>query len=129
MPAYMPNLLRDRVLAQIKVARAEALLGAARFYLHGQLAELWDGVPAGRPVSAEQRAGVTLAAVNAATNACQAVDLVCQVAGTSALYETGPLERCFHDVHAAAKHYLVTPTRYETVGRVLFGLETGGAML
>jgi alkylation response protein AidB-like acyl-CoA dehydrogenase len=58
-----------------------------------------------------------------------AADLVYQLTGTSAIYESAPLERCWRDIHTAAQHMQVQDGRWETGGRVLMGLEPGGRLL
>ena len=120
--------LRDKPLAQAEMAKAEALVRSGRAYLFAELSAMWADARAGRPVGMEARAGVRLAAVQAAQNAIQAVDTVCRLAGGAALFESGRLERCLRDVHAAGQHLAVSPlNNLEPIGRVLFGLPPGMA--
>ena len=51
------------------------------------------------------------------------------LAGGGAIYETGPLERRFRDVHAATQHMLVAPPTWELTGRSLLGLELDASQL
>ena len=46
------------------------------------------------------------------------------LAGGSALYESGALQRRFRDVHAATQHMLVAPGTWELAGRVRLGVDT-----
>jgi alkylation response protein AidB-like acyl-CoA dehydrogenase len=122
------TVLRDKPLAQADLARAEALLGAGRAYLFGELGTMWEDAVAGRAISLRARAGVRLAACQATQCAIQAVDLMYQTAGGAALFQSGRLERCFRDVHAAGQHIVVSmQATLEPVGRVLFGLPPGMA--
>ena len=67
-----------------------------------------------------QRADVRLAACHATQCAIQAVDIMYQLAGGAALFQSGRLERCFRDIHAAGQHIAVSAqTNLEPVGRVL----------
>ena len=128
-PSGARSLLRERAVVQAAVARAEALLRSARAFLYDTTAEVWEIVCAGGEASLEQQALLRLARAHAASAAVQAVDLMDEAAGTSALYERSPLERCFRDVHAAAKHVAIAASNFETCGRVLLGLDPGRVRL
>jgi hypothetical protein len=56
-------------------------------------------------------------------SAVQAVDLACQIAGTTSSQTTGPLERCFRDVYTMRHHVFASEARYGTFGQVYFGVE------
>ena len=66
-----------------------------------------------------------LAIAQAMTYAVQAVDLLYNVAGATAIYATSRLDRCLRDVHTAAAHVWVAPDTYELAGRLLLGLDPG----
>ena len=120
--------LRDRVPAQMDLARAEALMRSARAWLYQEVEALWDDVRSGQPVTMERRALVRLAAVTAGQNAMEAVNLAHQLAGGAAIFRGGRLERCFRDIHVAGQHVVMSPQIYmEALGRVLFGLPPGMA--
>jgi alkylation response protein AidB-like acyl-CoA dehydrogenase len=115
--------LSEQVQTHVGVARAEALLRSARSYWYDTIEETWDSVGRGDELSLEDRTGVRLAALTAAENSVGAVDIVYRLAGATAIFESSPLERCWRDVHAAAQHMQVQDGRWETAGRVLFGLD------
>ena len=81
------------------------------------------------PMGLEDRAAVRIASLTATGNCVAAVDLLYKLAGSTAIFQSSPLERCFRDVHTAAQHLQVQEGRWETTGRVLFGLEPGGPVL
>jgi len=58
-----------------------------------------------------------------------AVDLLYRLAGSTAIFQSSALERCFRDVHTAAQHLQVQEARWETTGRVLMGLAPGSPVL
>jgi alkylation response protein AidB-like acyl-CoA dehydrogenase len=119
-------LLRDKVLSQVDLARAEALLRSGRAYLWDELGACWQDVLAGREVSIHRRAMVRLAAGQATQNAIQATDLMYACGGGSSLFQHNRLERAFRDIHAAGQHLVVAPqSNLEPIGRVLFGLDPG----
>jgi indole-3-acetate monooxygenase len=84
-----------------------------------------DEAAAGRPSSLRQRALVRVATAQAAAMSAQAVDMLYNASGGSALFETKPLERCFRDVHATTRHIGASGSNFETDGRVLFRLDPG----
>jgi hypothetical protein len=50
------------------------------------------------------------------------VDLMFNAAGTTSIYASSRLERCFRDVHVATQHIAVAPSNIEMVGQYFLGL-------
>jgi alkylation response protein AidB-like acyl-CoA dehydrogenase len=117
--------LRDKPIAQADLGRAEAILRSGRAFLFEAVEEIWDHVAAGRTPTLRQRAIVRLAAAKAADASVQAVDLLFNAAGGTALFESNPIGRCFRDVHATTQHIGTNANNYELAGRVLLGLDPG----
>ena len=117
--------LRDKASAQADVGKAEALLRSARAFLVESAHDIWNVVEAGDMPSLPQRATARLAAAQAAAASAQAVDLLYNAAGGTALYESNLLERCFRDVHATTQHMGTSSANFELSGRVLLGLDPG----
>ncbi len=63
-----------------------------------------------------------LAACFGAEACAQAVDLVCEAAGSSATRLEHGFERHHRDIHALTRHADKSHSRYEDVGKILFGL-------
>jgi alkylation response protein AidB-like acyl-CoA dehydrogenase len=124
-PTGAQTLLRDRPSVQADIARAEALVRSARAFLIEALQDIWEVLATGGEVTMQQRAIGRIAGTHAAIRAAQAVDLMYNAAGGTALYQSCLLERFFRDVHAATQHSSVTPTYYELSGRVLLGMSPG----
>jgi alkylation response protein AidB-like acyl-CoA dehydrogenase len=117
--------LRDKAIAQADLGRAEAILRSGRAFLFEAVGEIWEHVAAGRTPTLRQRAIVRLAAAKAAEASVQAVDLLFNAAGGTALFESNPIGRCFRDVHATTQHIGTNAGNYELAGRVLLGLDPG----
>jgi len=115
--------LSEQVQAQVGLARAEALLQSARCYWYAQVEQAWGAALEGREASLAERASTRLACLTAAENSVAAVDLLHRLAGSSSIFQSSPLERCWRDVHTAAQHMQVQDGRWETAGRVLLGLD------
>lgn len=119
-PYRSTRRLAERDVVQSMVAQAEALTRSARAFLLETLDVL---LAAGAAADLPARATGRLAVVNAASAAAAAVDLCFRAAGTTALFDSHPLQRRHRDVHALGQHVVLAFSGYETVGRVLFGLE------
>ena len=106
--------LAEQEQAQCGLARAEALVRAARTYWYREIERLWDAAVQDCPISVELRTAQRIANL-LVTEYC-----------VSAVLDGGP---GFRDVHTAAQHFQVQEGRWETTGRVLLGLEPGSPVL
>ena len=121
--------LSEKVQAHVGLARAEALLRSARRYWYSEVEAAWHAADQGCPLSLENRAALRIASLVAVENSVAAADLLYRLAGSSAIFQSSPLERCWRDVHTAAQHMQVQDGRWETAGRVLMGLDPGSPLL
>ena len=128
-PTLSTRKLAERAATQSGLARAEATLGGSRALLLETVDRAWDAARAGGAIPIDLRARLRLAATHAVESSAGAVDRAWSLAGGSAIYETGPLERRFRDVHAATQHMLVAPPTWELTGRSLLGLELDASQL
>jgi alkylation response protein AidB-like acyl-CoA dehydrogenase len=128
-PRIRPELLRDRSVVHAALGRAEAQLRAARAFLFEACDAAWRAVASGAPVSLDQRIAVRLALAQAGEVAKAVVQAAYDIGGGTSVYEHCPLQRCFRDVHTASQHAQVQSANFETVGRVLLGLEPGTPVL
>jgi alkylation response protein AidB-like acyl-CoA dehydrogenase len=116
------TLLRDRPLVQARVAEAEAILSGARAYLIAAVGGLWQRAHTGERDLDQAIVQARLAITHGMHEAARAVDLVFHAAGTNAIYERNPLERCFRDIHVALQHGAALPMHMESAGKALMGL-------
>jgi hypothetical protein len=107
------------------VGQAEALVRSARAFLHEALAALWDTQARGDEPQPEQLVVRDLAAVQAVQASAQAVALMYDAAGSTAVYAGCNLERCFRDVHVITQHVAGASNRFEQLGRFFMGMEMG----
>jgi alkylation response protein AidB-like acyl-CoA dehydrogenase len=124
-PMLSASKLGEKPVAQHEIARAEAMLQAARAYLYNTVQELQEVAASGQPVTMEMRGRVKLACVYATHNAADAAQIAYRVGGGAANYERSPLQRCLRDVNAVTQHFVVAASNYENAGRVLMGLDPG----
>ena len=128
-PTLSTRKLAERASTQSGIARAEAAVRSARALLYDAVERAWEAARTDRTIPLELRAGLRLAATNAIESSASAVDAAWSLAGGSAIYETGALERRFRDIHAATQHMLVGPATWELTGRSLLGLEFDSTQL
>ena len=113
--------LADNGFAQYSVAKAEALIEAARVNVRHAFALLWQQVLAKEPCSMEHRARVRRASVHAAESSLDAVNLCFRAAGGSALFDAVPFEAAVRDVNAMCGHLVFQRAMREDAGRIVFG--------
>lgn len=123
-PSYTRSPLSERPVVQMQVARAEALLGAARAYLYETVRDAFETTSRGAFLAINQKMAIQLAVSHAVRSAADAVDLVHQAAGTSAIRLEQPFERYFRDANVMTQHAFGSASRFESVGKLMFGLET-----
>jgi len=114
--------LRDRPLAQTRMAEAEAILSSARAYVLAAVGDLWMRAGEGHsdldPAVVQARLAITYAM----HEAVRSVDLAFHAVGTNAVYERNQLERYFRDIHVAVQHAAGLPAHMQAAGKALFGL-------
>ena len=123
-PFISTTLLRDRPVAQQRMGESTAMYRSARAYLFEAMGEVCDELLAGRELpSARTTQNARLACTHAANACMQAVDLIHNAAGTTAIRMDSPLERKLRDAHACATHRWVAHPLYGELGRILLGHE------
>src|SRR5262249_26243923 len=118
MPAM--QLLKDEYRAQVALADATARLGAARAYQNDRIGSVWATVVRGDVPTLEQRAGISLMSVHAVQTALQVAEIVCEAAGSTALYAASPFDRRRRDLMTIACHLVGQRRAFETAGAFLF---------
>jgi len=114
-------LLAERAAVQGGVARAEARLGAARAYALATLAEIYARARPNAPIDVPDRARVRLSASNAIQGAIEVADWIHKQAGVDAIFQGGPFERRFRDMHTLSQQIQSCDAHFEAVGKVLLG--------
>jgi alkylation response protein AidB-like acyl-CoA dehydrogenase len=123
VPSLYTQVLAERPVAQVELARAEATLGGARSFLYDTAEDMWQAVCAGRTLTNRQLALGRVAAIHAAETAAEVARTVNTLGGGSSIYLTSSLQRYARDAEAITHHFTVAPHTWEEAGRVLFGCE------
>ncbi len=101
---------------QIAFARADALVRAARALLHETVRAAYADAAAGPELSLDLRVRLREANIFAVRTAKEAVGLVFDMAGSSAVYRGRAIEQAFRDINTAASHTNYLETAYAAVG-------------
>ena len=121
-PSYSRIPLHDREMAQHHVAKARGLVDASRAFVHAATSEAFAEAEVGGRYSEASKLRCQLAACFGVEACAQAVDLVHEVAGGSAIRLEHGFERHHRDIHTLTQHTFKSSSRYEDVGKMLFGL-------
>ncbi|MFE0489208.1 acyl-CoA dehydrogenase family protein [Streptomyces griseoaurantiacus] len=128
-PLGSTRTLAERSRTQDGLARAQASLQAARLLFRQAVDDAWRAAQGEEPVGDELRVRLRLAAAHAARTAADVTTAMYELGGTSAIYETSPLQRRFRDAHTMTAHVQIRQPMYEVTGRYLLGLPTETALL
>ena len=120
-----PRMLRDESRVQEAVAEAEGMLAAARGFAYTALSDIWETLNRGERATPRQRALYRIMLINTHQIAKDVVSSMYDLAATSAIYRSHPLDRIMRDILTANQHGVVHPKMYRPAGRLLLGLDPG----
>jgi alkylation response protein AidB-like acyl-CoA dehydrogenase len=123
VPNFYELTLRDRAVTQYQAAEALAAVDSASAYLASTATAAYDQVAAGSPLEWEHKLACQLAAAQAGSATLKAIGLVHQAAGRDAMRDESGFEKLYRDASTIVQHAAVQPARFESVGRVMFGLD------
>jgi alkylation response protein AidB-like acyl-CoA dehydrogenase len=109
-------------ITHLQVAEAKLILHSAEAHAN-RASELTDGSVIGDDLTMLDRAAIRGHVGHAAKLARDAVTILFQASGASAIHTSVPIQRYHRDIHSLALHALLQPnTNTELYGRVLLGL-------
>lgn len=103
--------LADRPHMQIELARATALLKAARAWFYDSIEAAWDTLVSGDPLSTEAVNMLRLATTHLAQTSAEVARSVYKLAGTTAIYLDNPLCRYVCDAMVVMQHAFLNGAR------------------
>lgn len=101
---------------QIAFARADVLVRAARTLLHETVRAAYEDATANPELDMELRVRLREANIFTVRTAKEAVGLVFEMAGSSAVYRGRVIEQAFRDINTAANHTNYMDTAYSAIG-------------
>jgi alkylation response protein AidB-like acyl-CoA dehydrogenase len=123
-PRGYASKLRDSAVVQSEIGASEARLRGARAYLMATIGEVWAEIQRANRLSLDQRIALRLAASHAVHEAIDVADTAYHAAGATAIFDRNPFERRFRDIHTVGQQVQARRSHFETVGRLILGLET-----
>jgi indole-3-acetate monooxygenase len=123
-PAYTATLTADRATVQERVARAQALIQAARHTLSATVASAWESVQDGPRITGQSCVPMGLAASFALESSVQATDLLYASGGTTAFRDESPLQKRFRDLQTLRQNAIASWSRYEALGKLILGRQS-----
>jgi alkylation response protein AidB-like acyl-CoA dehydrogenase len=104
VPRGMKSPIRDNAVVQSDVAQPEVRVRAARALLLQSAQQIWNDVsqPNGT-LTLDHRMTLRMVSTHAIRTARDAVDFAYNAAGTTAIFDSHPLERRFRDMHTVTR--------------------------
>jgi alkylation response protein AidB-like acyl-CoA dehydrogenase len=127
MPEMIPA--RDTPRVRVGIAKARAMVGSARSYVHDVVGRLWAALEAGDEPSFAQRAELAGCFVHTASTCRDAVELLADTVGTAAIRRGCPLERQLRDLTVIKQHVLGQSRTWAWAGGLYFGVNPPVPML
>ncbi|MFD8913592.1 acyl-CoA dehydrogenase family protein [Streptomyces sp. NPDC059575] len=117
-------------LTQIQVATADAKIAAAEALMHRTYETLQRRADAGEQLTLEERAAVRGHSAYAVQLAKEAVDVLYNASGATAIQRRVPIQRFHRDIQGLALHGMILlSSSLEVHGRVLLGLDPDTPLL
>lgn len=124
---YMQKSQAEQVPTQLRLAHAAARIDASERLL---LTDLREYQALTEPPSLETRGRMRMHCAQALQWCTEAVDMLFVDAGTSAMFDNSPMQRCFRDIHAIHSHIAMNlDGASEQLGRVMLGMPPNSPMI
>ena len=111
---------------QIAFARADAAIRAARALLYETVRAAYEDAKANQELALELRVRLREANIFTVRAAREAVGLIFEMAGSSAVYRGRPIEQAFRDINTAANHTNYVETAYTAIGSYFLTRDRAG---
>jgi alkylation response protein AidB-like acyl-CoA dehydrogenase len=123
IPRGSRSPIRDSAVVQTNIGQAEVAIRSARAFLLQSVAEIWREISGGAALTVDHRITIRMASTNAIHKAREAVDVVYNAAGATAVFESHPLARRFRDIHTVTQQLQGRLSHFETVGAWILGAD------
>ena len=111
---------------QIAFARADVLVRAARALLHETVRAAYEDASVNKELAIELRVRLREANIFSVRAAKEAVGLIFEMAGSSAVYRGRAIEQAFRDINTAANHTNYVESAYSSIGSYFLTRDRAG---
>ena len=126
IPGRASKLLQDEPTTQRIIGEAQAIWHSGKAFLREAHASVWESAAANKPLTAEQRIKLRLAATFGIRKSKEIVEIAYELCGSNAILDTNPIQRQFQDIHVVSQHIQGRATHFETAGQFFMGLDPQG---
>ncbi|MCY4096207.1 MAG: acyl-CoA dehydrogenase family protein [Gammaproteobacteria bacterium] len=127
-PQFGKQTLAQDPVVQSKIGLAEGLFGGAKAFLYETVSEVWESVKRTGMISLDERLHLRLAGTHAIRQSAQVVDIVYNLTGSNAIFESTLIQRKFQDIHVITQQIQGRESHYQTVGAHLLGESPEGGV-
>ena len=127
-PQFGKQTLAQDPVVQSKIGLAEGLFGGAKAFLYETVGDVWESVQRRGKISLDERLRLRLAGTHAIRQSAQVVDIVYNLTGSNAIFESTAIQRKFQDIHVITQQIQGRESHYQTVGAHLLGESPEGGV-
>lgn len=127
-PQFGKLTLAQDPVVQSKIGMAEGLFGGAKAFLYETVGDVWGNVQRNGEISMDDRLRLRLAGTHAIRQSAAVVDIVYNLTGSNAIFESTTIQRKFQDIHVITQQVQGRESHYQTVGAHLLGERPEGGV-
>jgi len=120
-PRLAKSTVAQSPVAQSETAQAAVRISSARAFLRQEADQVWKETVGAGELSIAGRARIRLASTFAIHEAKDAVDALYDLAGVDAIFQSGPFERRFRDIHTVTQQLQGRKTHFQSIGAWMMG--------
>ena len=125
-PASAGVLLRDMSTTQRQIGQAEAVWRSAKAFVRESISALWESATERHSLTIDERVQMRLAATHAIRSSADVVDVAYNLLGSTAIFDSHPIQRRFQDVHVMTQQGQGRMSHFDDVGKYYLGIEAKG---
>ena len=127
-PQFSRHTLAQDPVVQSQIGLAEGLFGGAKALLYETVGEVWGNVQRNNEISMAERLRLRLAGTHAIRQSAAVVDIVYNLTGSTAIFDSTAIQRKFQDIHVITQQVQGRESHYQTVGAFLLGETSEGGI-